>query len=273
MKDEDLVKSCYSKDLAQRKNWYSEFADAYNKARPRYPKELIYRAVEVAKLEKEATILEVGCGPGNATIAFAELGFSMLCIEPSQTFYQLVRQNCAQYPNVEIRNTSFEEWQLETQRFNAVLAANSWHWIPPEIKYPKAAAALQENGYLILLWNMMPQPAYEVYQALHQVYQSQGVSIPAYEQMETQAEIIRGFGQDIIDSGMFKGLVSGHLLCEVTYNIDDYMTLLSTLSFYRIQDPEKMNFVFQSLRSVLESNWGSDIHVSYLSAFNIAEKV
>jgi hypothetical protein len=42
-------------------------------------------------------------------------------------------------------------------------AASSFHWIPADIGYPKAAKALQNNGRLILLWNKELQPHYEVY--------------------------------------------------------------------------------------------------------------
>ena len=260
------------KNFEQIKNWYSEVADAYNKARPRYPEELICRAVELAQLPSDAIILEVGCGPGIATTAFAQLGFSMVCLEPSQEACQLARQNCASYPSVEIANTTFEEWQLETERFNAVLAATAWHWVPPEIGYPKAAAALQENGSLILLWNMTPQPPYEVYQALNEVYQTHAPSLGRYEDRETQEKILRGIGQNVIDSGQFKNLVSEQLACEVTYSIDDYLTLLNTFSPYMMLDPQKRDSLFEGLREVLERRCGRSIQVSYLSAFHIAKK-
>src|SRR5919199_1486233 len=106
---EQQLKDYSGKDLQQRKNWYSRVADAYNRVRPRYPTQLIDRAVELAKLPADAIILEVGCGPGTATTAFAQLGFSMVCLEPSQEAFQLARQNCAPYADVEIRNTTFEE--------------------------------------------------------------------------------------------------------------------------------------------------------------------
>jgi SAM-dependent methyltransferase len=148
----------YSLNLEQRRIWYSSVADVYYKARPRYPQELINRAVTLAQLSSDAMILEVGCGPGNATVAFAQLGFSMICLEPNQDFCRLAQRNCAYYSKVKICNTSFEEWELEANQFNAVLSANAFHWIQPEIGYSKAAAALQDNGYLILLWNMTPEP-------------------------------------------------------------------------------------------------------------------
>lgn len=135
MKDMGQKKSWYSnKNWEQRKNWYSTVADAYNKVRPRYSKDLIARAVELAQLSPQATILEVGCGSRTA-IAFAQLGFSMVCLEPSQELCQIALHNCAQYPNVEIRNTTFEESDLEAKSFNAVLAATSFNWITPEVGY------------------------------------------------------------------------------------------------------------------------------------------
>lgn len=273
VKDSEPTKHPYGIDLEQKRNWYSEVAEAYNKARPRYPQELIHRAVELAQLPANAIILEVGCGPGTATTAFAQLGLSMVCLEPSQEACFLARQNCLQYPAVEIKNTTFEEWELETERFNAVIAATSFHWIPSEIGYPKAAAALQDNGSLMLLWNKEPQPPDEVYQALNEVYQAQAPSLARYEDRETQEEILRGLGQNIINSGLFKGLVYEHLACEVTYTIDDYLMLLSTLSPYIALEPQKRDSLFDSLREVLEKNCFMSFQCSYISAFHIAQKI
>jgi hypothetical protein len=42
MKDlKQVITNYSSRDLEQRKHWYSPAAEAYNKVRPRYPKELI----------------------------------------------------------------------------------------------------------------------------------------------------------------------------------------------------------------------------------------
>lgn len=268
-------KSWYSEVVAaytsqQRKNWYSEVADAYNKVRPRYPHELINSAVQLAHLPAEAIILEIGCGPGTATTAFAQLGFAMICLEPSQEACLLARQNCAAYPNVEIINTTFEEWQLEAKKFNAVLAANSFHWVAPEIGYPKAAAALKDNGSLILMWNKEPQLNYEIYQALNEVYQAHNFSLPRYEDKETQEEILRWLGENIISSGLFKDLRYAQLACEVTYSIDDYLALLSTLSPYIRLEQQQRDSLFVGLSKVLQKY--GNLETSYLSAFHIAKK-
>ncbi len=233
MKDlkQTLLNECYGKDLEQRKHWYSPAAEAYYQVRPRYPQALIDQVVEIAQVSSNSTLLEVGCGPAIATPAFAALGCRMVSLEPNPDFYHLAQQTCEPCPNVGLQNCSFEEWELEPQQFDAVLAASSFHWIPPEIGYPKAAAALRPEGFLILLWNKELQPRYEVYQQLEEVYQTHAPSLNrSYEDSATQAAILNELGQMAIESGQFKDMVAGQFEVEVTYSLDQYLMLLNTYS-------------------------------------------
>jgi SAM-dependent methyltransferase len=273
MKELEQIKNLYPQDLEQRKNWYSNVAEAYNKVRPRYPKELINRAVEIAQLPAKAAILELGCGPGIATVPFAELGFSLLCLEPSKEACNLAKQNCAAYPKVEIQQTTFEEWELETGKFNAVLAATSFHWINPDIGYAKAADTLQGDGSLIFLWNMTPQPNYEVYQNLNEVYQIHAPTLARYEDIKTQKNIVKALGQKAIESGRFKDIYSEQIPCQVTYSADNYLLLLSTLTPYIKLDKPIRDALFADLRKKIEQNYGGSIQINYLSAFHVAKKV
>lgn len=259
--------------LEERKTWYSAVQQAYNRVRPRYPQGLVERAIELAQLPNHASILEVGCGPGTVTTSFAQLGFSMVCLEPSPDAYQLARQNCEPYPNVEVINTTFEEWALELGRFNAILAATSFHWVSPEVGYPKAASALQDNGSLILLWNMTLQPPYQVYQVLDEVYQTHAPSLAGYETQEKQQESLKKLEQMILNSGQFQNIASEQIPCQVTYSIDDYLALLGTYSPYIGLEPQQQQGLFQALRRELESTCGQEISLSYLCAFQLGRKV
>jgi len=258
--------------LEQRKNWYSKAADAYNKTRPRYPQELINRTIKLAKIGTNTRILEIGCGPGTATVEFAKLGFSMVCLEPSRESCNLARQNCAEFPNVEIINTTFEEWELQTDSFNTILAATSFHWVSPEVGYPKLEKVLKDDGNLILLSNKEPQPSYEVYQILDEVYQKHDPSLSRYETKETTEIIFQELGENVVKSGLFKDLLFECMWCHRAYSIDDYLTLLSTLSPYIVLDSQKRDALFNNLRDTLSRNLGDIIETSYLSAFHIAWK-
>lgn len=257
----------------ERKNWYGQAADAYNRVRPRYPKQLVDRVVELVQLPPGAKLLEVGCGPGTATTAFAQRGFQLVGLEPSWQSCLLARRNCAPYPNVEIINTTFEEWRLEAEKFHAVLSATAFHWVAAEIRHQKAADALQERGFLILLWNTPPKPNAEIEQLLDEVYRQRAPSLKRVEEIAAHKKNISKFGRDVMDSGLFENLQSEQLVLDVTYSIEDYLALLSTLSQYIMLEPQQRDFLFAGLREVLENRLGSSMELSYLSVFQVAQKI
>ncbi len=259
-------------DLKQRKSWYSSTAEAYNKARPHYPRVLIDRVIELTQLPADAIILEIGCGPGTATVTFAELGYSMICLEPNPDFCAIARSNCAKHSQVSIQNISFEEWNLETKRFNAVLAATSIHWISPEVVYPRVASALQDDGSLILLWNVPAIPSHGVHQALQEAYQVHVPSLSQHKGKEVHEAELRAFEQVVIQSGQFKDVIFEQTLWEATYSVDEYLTLLSTFSQYLQLNTGSKNSLFEELRIKINENLGGCLQLLNISAFHIARK-
>ena len=272
----DLLRDYGDKDLETKKSWYSPVADRYNRVRPRYSQEMITRVIEVAQLPQQAKILELGCGPGTATLPLAKRGFFLVSLEPSQTAYHLAKQNCVEFANVEIKNLTFEEWDVPDLKFDAVLAATSWHWLSPETAYAKAYEAMKNKGSLILFWNTPPQPSYEIYRILEDIYQNIAPNIPLYaryQSLEYHQESFEQFSQDILASGYFHQLVYENVNHEITYSITDYLDLLSTLSVYIALKSEQREFLFQALQQVLEKNCGQILNLSYCSAFHVARKI
>lgn len=265
-----LEENYYGRDLEQRKRWYSDAAQAYAEARPRYPQALIDRSIDRAQLDANSAILELGCGPAIATSDFATLGCQVEGIEPNPDFYQLARQVCRAYPNVRLHNCTFEEWALPPQKFDAIVAATSFHWISPNIAYPKSVAALHPEGHLILLWNKELQPQYEVYEQLSAAYQIHAPTVDrAYEDASTQIAILDRLGQMAIDSGYFKDLVTEWVEVKVEYPIDRYLLLLTTYSNHLRLPPQQQQALSNGLRQVLNRN-GDTIELSYVSAVYIA---
>lgn len=272
----EVLKDYGGKNLESKKTWYSAVADAYSRVRPRYPQEIIARTIAIAQLRNSARILEIGCGPAIATVPLAELGFSMVGLEPNLEASQIAKQNCAAYPQVEIINISFEEWELTEHQFDAVLAATSWHWLDPAIAYRKAAAALKSDGHLILLWNTPPQLDTETYQLVDAVYQKLAPEIPLYARhdgREThQADFLK-FSESIINSGYFANVKYDHTMHHVTYSLEDYLLLLSTLSPYIALTEEKRNQLFANLQEILHHHRGDRLKLSFISAFHVARKI
>ncbi len=266
-----IIDTYSNRDLEQRKHWYSSVAEAYNTTRPLYPDQLISQVREITQLPLGSKILEIGSGTANATRSFAQLGFSMTCLEPNPDFCQLAQANSHSYDNIKIHNLSFEEWQ-SPEKFDAILAASSWHWIPSEVAYPKAIRLLQDQGYLILLWNKELQPQYKIHQSLAAIYELYAPHLYRYETKETQIEILNQLGKMVTNSGLFGGLRSGQVESEVAYTVDHYLMLLSTYSPYLKLAAKTREALFEDLRGFIQQEWGDSLKLSYISAFHIARK-
>ncbi len=154
MADEEspaVARAFYSVDAAQKARWYSDAAEAYLLARPKYPADVIDFAIQSGGLLPGARLLEIGCGPGTATTEFASRQFSMFCIDPNQDLIQIARRVCRDFPTVAFHVSSFEDWPVERGSFSAVVAGSAMHWVSAQTAYRKAAAALKDSGSLILL--------------------------------------------------------------------------------------------------------------------------
>ena len=153
------------------------------------------------------------------------------------------------------------------------VAATSFHWIFPEVRNAKTAAVLKDNGLLILLWNTPPQPSYEAFQSLKGVYRDYAPELAKYETHQNYYQNLSQIGQGVIESGYFKDLTTQQLITKVTYSIDDYLTLLSTLSPYIRLESEQRQTLFAELKRVLKLNFSNNLDLDYLSLLQIAHKI
>ncbi len=262
-----------SQSLESKKSWYSQVAIAYDKTRPRYPSPLLDEILQITQLENNSSLLEIGCGPGIATTQLAELGFSIIAIEPSAESANLAKEKCRNYSNVEIINTTFEEWDLELEKFDAVVASTSFHWLDRNLATQKAAVALKPNGFLILLWNTPPQPSKTIYNSfLKQIYKTYAPNLIGYEELSHYHKYLDQFGQELIASGYFDNLSTRQFIKDLSYSIDDYIMLLTTLSPYiRLEENQRDNLL-TALKESLQHNVGNTLNTHYLSAFHLVQK-
>jgi SAM-dependent methyltransferase len=261
-----------NKDLEHRRSWYSSVAEAYSRTRPQYPAAAVQRVVELTQLTTDSHILELGCGPGTATAAFAPLGCPILALEPSPGTFDLAQRNCAPYPNIQLLNTTFEEWGLTPAAFDVVLAATSFHWLSAEVRHQKSAAALRQNGFLVLLWNTEVLPQAPVRLILEEVYQQHAPTMLRYESKQDRSESLKLLGQGAIASGYFTDLHYEEQEYYLTYSTSDYLTVLGTYSPYMSLEAEQRDALFAGLQEKIDNQCEGQVHLSYLSAFHIARK-
>lgn len=133
---------------------FDNAAQLYDEARPSYPDEVIDGIIGKTGVSTDKTLIEIGPGTGQATVKFAERGYSIRCVEMGRKLAGLLKQKTKFY-NVTVDVSSFEAWEPEhpfTTPF--IYSATAFHWIDPKVKYKKCHDLLEDGGYLVLFWNV-----------------------------------------------------------------------------------------------------------------------
>ena len=125
-------------------------AGRYDRARPSYPAGLVARIIAASP---GPDVLDVGCGTGISARLFAAAGCRVLGVEPDPRMAGLARRR-----GTETEVAKFEDWDPAGRTFDAVIAAQAWHWVDPVAGAAKAAAVLRPGGRLAVFWNAFDPP-------------------------------------------------------------------------------------------------------------------
>jgi SAM-dependent methyltransferase len=128
-------------------------AERYDRGRPSYPGALVERIVAASP---GPDVLDAGCGTGIAARQFQAAGCRVLGVDPDARMAGLARRS-----GIAVEVATFEAWDPAGRRFDAVIAAQAWHWVDPVAGAAKAALALRPGGRLAVFWNaFQPRPTW-----------------------------------------------------------------------------------------------------------------
>jgi ubiquinone/menaquinone biosynthesis C-methylase UbiE len=153
----------------ERGQTFDTVAAVYDAQRSGYPEALFDDLLEMSRLGSGQRVLEVGCGSGQATAGFAARGLRVVAIDPGAALLDIARQKFSQFPNVRFELGSFEDWRPGDRSFQLVAAAQSWHWVRPEVGFEKASSALSPGGRLAIFGHTRRWSP-EIMDALQPVY-------------------------------------------------------------------------------------------------------
>jgi SAM-dependent methyltransferase len=235
---------------------FEEVAELYDEVRPSYPEELVEDVVALSGIPANGRILEVGCGPGNATIPFAKRGYRIVGIELGERLAALAVKNCRAYPGVEIQNAAFEDWALEEKAFDLAVSADAFHWIPPEVGYPKVARALKDSGSAAFFWNVPVDPKTDWSRAIEEVYRERAPHVENPDTLFTLEWLIEIIKDNFEASGCFGEVTVKQYRWTETYTSEQYLKLLRTYSGLQGLDEDARDKLFAGIREVIEQFGG-----------------
>jgi SAM-dependent methyltransferase len=144
-------------------------AERYDRARPAYPAALVRR---IAAASPGREVLDIGCGTGIAARLFQAAGCQVLGVDPDARMADLARRR-----GLQVEVAKFEDWDSGGRQFDAVIAAQAWHWIDPVAGAARAARALRPGGRLAVFWNA-GQPPPDVAEAFAEAYRRVPTGLP-----------------------------------------------------------------------------------------------
>src|SRR5262245_13591337 len=130
---------------------FDAVADLYDEYRPAPPRDVVAAVIELSHLRRGSRVLEIGCGSGQLSVPLASYGVDLIAVEPGSHLAALATRNLAQFPNAQVEVGSFEAWSLPAEWFDAVVCANAFHWLDPEVRFASCADALRPGGRLMIL--------------------------------------------------------------------------------------------------------------------------
>lgn len=152
---DDIGKACGMTRQGATRRWsrrvhaasFGSAAEAYRRGRPPYPLSVVDWAVPRRAMQ----VLDLGAGTGKFTELLIGAGVEVVAVEPSA---QMRTELAATLPGTVVREGSAERIPLPDASVDAVVVAQAWHWVDPELAVPEVARVLRPGGTLSLVWNV-----------------------------------------------------------------------------------------------------------------------
>lgn len=242
-------------DLSRRAS-FDQVAELYDEVRPGYPEALVEDVIALSTIPPGGRILEIGCGPGKATLPFARRGYAMVCLELGERLAALAVRHCRPYPRVKVIHAAFEDWPVEERAFDLVMSAQAFHWISPEVGYPRAAAALRETGSLALFWNHQRVADPALMETLQAVYRQWAPELAEKGKPRPEEDLERETVAQIQSSGFFGPVTVRRYSSTVRSTADQYVKGLRTMSPLRVLDTATRHSLLSGIHSVVQIHGG-----------------
>jgi len=256
----------------ERRRSFDRVAETYAEARPGYPEPVFDEITGL--VPPPANVLEIGPGPGQATISLADRGYRVLGVELGAEMARVARRRLAAYPTVEIVRADFHEWQPEPGSFDVVFAASAFQWIEPAVAYPKARLALRPGGWLALVWSHPVRgrnAAARFWDANEEHYRRTAPSIardPARP---------RPFSPDPRSearaTGLFGPMTRHSWRWRRAFTTDEYLALIGTYSDHITLAADERSALNRGMRELIDGQFGGCVSREFQTLLFTAQRL
>jgi SAM-dependent methyltransferase len=240
---------------------FDEVAELYARVRPTYPAALVDLVIGESGLQPGGRILELGSGPGNASVLFSGRGYHLLCLEPGERLADVARRRLAGDSNARVEVTTFEAWPIEPEAFDLVYAAQSFHWMDPAVRFSKTARALKPNGTLAIFAN---RPLHGTGRVDGQIREAYAAHAPAIDARWIGHNTRDHFLELFAAASEFRAAQWREYAWGAEYSRTEYVDLLRTHSDHRLLPESQLSILLDAIGEAIDAN-GGRFSVDYLA--------
>jgi SAM-dependent methyltransferase len=265
-----------AEERAKLRATFDEAALLYDEVRPGYPEALFDDVVALSGISDAGKILEIGCGTGQATVPFARRGYRILCVELGENLAAVARRNLEAYPRAEVHVGPFEEYRPQEAPFDLAVSATAFHWLDPEVAYPKVASALRPTGSLALFWNehVYSDASGDFFEEAQSIYAREAPEIfrPDDYKGLPRPDEVPSRTTEIEDSGLFRVTATRHYRWDETYDAAGYLRVLDTYSDHKSLSDDARGRLFRGIAGLIDEQFGGHIVKGYLTTLYFAHR-
>jgi SAM-dependent methyltransferase len=256
---------------------FNEVSELYDRVRPGYPDALFADLAAITGLTEHSSVLEVGCGTGQATGSLAALGCSVTAVEPGREMAALARRRLAAFDDVDVETSRFEDWDDRGRGFDVLVAASSWHWVDPTIGWRRAHEVLRPGGWMALLGHVVVRRPGEpeVYAETADLHERFCPGNPGWGHPPLEDDVraaAEGWGLVDDPGSLFGPTIVRWYPTVQWFDGAGFADLLRSLSLYRSLDRDVREPLLDAIAERIRTRLGDRVSRRYLSVLRVGQR-
>lgn len=243
----------------------------YEKRRPNYGIELFEDIIKYSSITSGKSIIEIGCGTGQATEPFLSTKCKVTAVELGENLASYTGEKFKEYKNLNVVQSAFEDYECDDNKFDMLYSATAFHWIPDEIGYKKAYRIIRKGGTIALFWNKpsvngKDDPLYKKIQLIYNQFLPHWSHMSTDENKSKYSGVINKMEHYDFTNIEFKLYHNTRKMNGV-----EYIELLKTYSDHIALDKSIQTPFFDSIRTTIEE-FGNQLIINDTVELYLARK-
>jgi SAM-dependent methyltransferase len=254
----------------ERRRSFDQMVELYARARPAPPAALFDALAAYAP--PPADVLEIGCGPGNASLPLLERGFRIHAVELGENLAAFARQRLAGFPfTVDVGK--LEDASLQSGSVDLVVCSSAFHWLDRERALRQVVKVLKSGGALALIWGSPRRTAQDdlVDDAIQAAYRAHAPEI-SRQTVDRMGGKVDAIGQAVRDTPELCAFEERLFPQTHLFDRPRYLETLATFSDHATLPAEQRERLFAAIGEIIDGRFGGRVERHSTARLQLARR-